>query len=163
MCKIEQVSGVVEVPPEHWYHLSYSQSVQPTSPLATSHSRYPIFLSSPQISLQVSFFVRDPPLQINPSSCKQLLEQPSPFIVFPSSHSTFVVLTPSPHFSEQTDLCSTESYGQEYPSSTVQRELHPSPEIVLPSSQLLGPLSGMPSPHTLSQMSAELEEPPMQE
>jgi len=158
--QVSKVSGLLT---DHSYHLSYSHSVQPTSPSGGSHSRKPLLSWSPQTSVQVLFLVTEPPVQVNPDSTMQALEQPSPSISLPSSHPSKVSLLPSPHTAPQSDLISIVEYGHSYPSSTFQSELQPSPGRVLPSSQLPGSLSTTPSPHTFCQVSAESSEPPVQE
>ena len=55
------------------------------------------------MSEQVSLFVGDPPVQLQPVSTDQEESQPSPLSVLPSSHTSSPTLRPSPQTGDQLD------------------------------------------------------------
>ena len=76
-----QVSQLTLDPPLHSYQVSYSHEELHPSPLlvfASSHSFLPMFLPSPQISVQTSALVGVPPVQTKPGSKCQVESHPSP-------------------------------------------------------------------------------------
>ena len=121
----------------HFQPCSILQSLVHPSPsieLLSSHSSVPLTMPSPQISVQVSFPVKDPPSHMNPGSFMQLLEHPSPFCVFPSSHSSDMDLISFPQTSSQVSTDVVEPPFQAYPGSISQLIEHPSPAMRFPSS-----------------------------
>jgi hypothetical protein len=92
-------------------------------------------LPSPQISVQVSEVVEEPPKQVHPNSTVQEELQPSPFKVLPSSQASPPILLPSPQIGEQVSETEVVPPDQTHPVSLAQLLLHPSPEAVFPSSQ----------------------------
>jgi hypothetical protein len=92
-------------------------------------------LPSPQISVQVSGVVGEPPTQVHPNSTVQEELQPSPFNEAPSSQASPSIFLPSPQIGEQVSATEEAPPTQVYPISTEQVLLYPSPEAVFPSSQ----------------------------
>ena len=92
---------------------------------------------SPQVSLQTSGAVEDPPDQVNPVSILQVELHPSPSDVFPSSQYVDKVLNrfPLPQFSLHESSVDDVPPEQVHPVSMLQVALHPSPFDVFPSSQ----------------------------
>ena len=88
----EQVSLDEGEPPVQVHPVSINQEELHPSPLTLfPSSQKPLFklnlIPSPQIALQVSFDVDDPPDQVQPVSIDQVELQPSPLFIFPSSQS----------------------------------------------------------------------------
>src|SRR4051812_44369244 len=78
-------------------------------------------------------------------STRQMSEQPSPAVVFPSSQGSGPTTRPSPQIGKQRDP----GTGQTQPASiAAQSAEQPSPRWVLPSSQTSVPPS-RPSPHKI--------------
>ena len=138
----KQTSGALVVPPDQLHPDSIPQLLLHPSPETVLPSSQYVdselnLLLSPQISVQVSAEVDDPPLQFHPDSFTQLLLQPSPETVFPSSQKVGLelYLFPSPQISTQTSSVLVVPPDHVQPVSFTQLLLHPSPETVLPSSQ----------------------------
>ena len=92
-----QVSGVVDVPPDQIHpvstlHVALHPSPFDIFPSFQKVARLEYNFPSPQVSLQTSGAVEDPPDQVNPVSILQVELHPSPSDVLPSSHCSDPIL-----------------------------------------------------------------------
>ena len=93
----------------------------------------------------------------------QLESHPSPLTVFPSSHCSYLVtFLLSPHMAPQFCQAFEPTRVQFIPVSIVHVLLHPSSLTAFQSSQVSGEMM-MPSPQTITQVSADVGVPPVQE
>lgn len=163
----EQVSGLEESPPPHVHPDSTWQLEEHPSPLTEFPSSQYWAVSlvttspSPQMSVQVSADVGEPPVHPHPGSIMHSELQPSPLAMFPSSHSVSPPFFPSPQIGVQTSGEEGVPSRHYHPSSTVQVAEQPSPLTVLPSSQAYFPKSN-PSPQISLQVSGLDVVPPVQ-
>ena len=116
-------------------------SVSPSSQVSV-----PTFNPSPQIGAHVEEVIPTLFVHENPVSICQVLEQPSPLLVFPSSHCSVVVIYPSFHCSVHVEAMEVVPPEQCHPlTSPVQVAFHLLVPSVSPSSQASLPKT-FPSP-----------------
>lgn len=117
--------------------------------LPSSHfvESVPGLTPSPQTIDQESLVVGEPPIQVYPDSTMQLLDHPSPLIVFPSSHPAEEYRLPSPHKSSHSVAGILEATVEQLkPDSSLHILDHPSFDTEFPSSHSSTGVLRMPSP-----------------
>ena len=117
--------------------MQYTLQPSPEFLFPSSHSSVCVFKTpSPHIVPHTSGEVREPPVHDQPGSTIQLLEHPSPLIVFPSSQlvSVSTITIPSPQISPQMSFEVGDPPKHWRPDSTLHILEHPSLSLRFPSS-----------------------------